>query len=53
MRCADQVLRGAPVGGLPFEQPTRITPTLDRSTAGAIGLTCWQSLPARAAELIG
>jgi len=55
VQMADQVLRGAPVGEIPFEQPTRIslTLTLNRATAAAIGLVFSQELLLRADEVIG
>lgn len=49
----DQVLRGQPVGEIPFEQPTRIILTLNRETAKSIGLTFSQELLLRADEVIG
>jgi putative ABC transport system substrate-binding protein len=53
VQMADQVLRGAPVGEIPFEQPTRISLTLNRATAGVIGLVFSQELLLRADEVIG
>jgi putative ABC transport system substrate-binding protein len=50
---ADQVLRGQPVGEIPFEQPTRIILTLNRDTARNIGLTFPHELLLRADEVIG
>jgi putative tryptophan/tyrosine transport system substrate-binding protein len=50
---ADEVLRGKPVGEIPFEQPTRIILTLNRDTAKSIGLTFPQELLLRADEVIG
>ncbi len=50
---ADEVLRGKPVGEIPFEQPTRIILTLNRDTARIIGLTFSQELLLRADEVIG
>jgi putative tryptophan/tyrosine transport system substrate-binding protein len=50
---ADEVLRGKPVGEIPFEQPTRIVLTLNRDTARNIGLTFSQELLLRADEVIG
>lgn len=50
---ADEVLRGKPVGEIPFEQPTRIILTLNRDTARSIGLTFSQELLLRADEVIG
>jgi putative ABC transport system substrate-binding protein len=49
----DEVLRGQPVGEIPFEQPTRIILTLNRDTARIIGLTFSQELLLRADEVIG
>jgi putative ABC transport system substrate-binding protein len=53
VQMADQVLRGQPVGEIPFEQPTRITLTLNRTTADAMGLALPQGLLLRADEVIG
>lgn len=53
VQMADQVLRGRPAGEIPFEQPTRIILTLNRATAGAIGLTFPQELLLRADAVIG
>lgn len=53
VQMADQVLRGQPVGEIPFEQPTRIILTLNRATAGSLGLTFPQDLLLRADEVIG
>jgi putative tryptophan/tyrosine transport system substrate-binding protein len=50
---ADEVLRGKPVGEIPFEQPTRIVLTLNRATANSIGLTFPREVLARADEVIG
>jgi len=50
---ADEVLRGKPVGEIPFEQPTRIILTLNRATANSIGLTFPREVLARADEVIG
>ena len=50
---ADEVLRGKPVGEIPFEQPTRIILTLNRETANSIGLTLPRELLLRADEVIG
>lgn len=52
VQMADQVLRGKPAGEIPFEQPTRIILTLNRATAGAIGLTFPQELLLRADGVI-
>jgi putative ABC transport system substrate-binding protein len=53
VQMTDQVLRGRPVGEIPFEQPTRIILTLNRATAISIGLTFPQELLLRADEVIG
>jgi putative tryptophan/tyrosine transport system substrate-binding protein len=53
VQMTDQVLRGQPVGEIAFEQPTRITLTLNRHTAKSIGLTFAQELLLRADEVIG
>lgn len=53
VQMADQVLRGQPVGEIPFEQPTRILLTLNRSTANRIGLPLPQELLLRADDVIG
>jgi putative ABC transport system substrate-binding protein len=53
VQMADQVLRGQPVGEMPFEQPTRITLTLNREAASSIGLTFPRALLLRADEVIG
>lgn len=53
VQMADQVLRGQPVGDIPFEQPTRIVFTLNRSTAESIGLALPRELMLRADEVIG
>jgi len=53
VQMADQVLRGQPVGEIPFEQPTRITLTLNRTTSDAMGLALPQGLLLRADEVIG
>jgi ABC-type uncharacterized transport system substrate-binding protein len=53
VQMASEVLRGRPVGEIPFEQPTRIILTLNRATAGAIGLALSQELLLRADEVIG
>ena len=50
---AAEVLRGQPVGEMPFEQPTRIGLTLNRTTADAIGLVLPRDLLLRADEVIG
>jgi putative ABC transport system substrate-binding protein len=49
----DQVLRGQPVGEIPFEQPTRIILTLNQATANSIGLTFPREILLRADEVIG
>jgi putative ABC transport system substrate-binding protein len=53
VQMADQVLRGQPVGDMSFEQPTRISLTLNRTTADAIGLVLQRELLLRADEVIG
>ena len=53
LQTADQVLRGRPVGGMPFEQPTRISLTLNQATASSFGLTSPRKLLLRADEVIG
>lgn len=53
VQMADQVLRGQPVGEIPFEQPTRIILTLNRATASSIGLAIPREVLLRADELIG
>jgi ABC-type uncharacterized transport system substrate-binding protein len=53
VQMADQVLRGQPVGEIPFEQPTRIILTLNRDTARSIGLVFPQERLLRADEVIG
>ena len=53
VQMADQVLRGQPVGEIPFEQPTRIILTLNRSTADSIGLAFPREMLLRADEVIG
>ena len=53
VQMADQVLRGHPVGEIPFEQPTRIILPLTRSTAAAIGLAFPREMLLRADEVIG
>ena len=46
------VLRGAKAGELPFEQPTRFYLTINRKTAGALGLAIPQDLMLRADKVI-
>lgn len=53
VQMASQLLRGQPVGEIPFEQPTRIILTLNRSTADNIGLALSQEMLLRADEVIG
>jgi putative ABC transport system substrate-binding protein len=53
VQMADQVLRGQPVGDMSFEQPTRISLTLNRTTADDIGLVLPRELLLRADEVIG
>lgn len=49
---ADKVLRGTPVGDIPFEQPTLIQLVLNRRTAREIGITLSKDLLSRADEVI-
>jgi putative ABC transport system substrate-binding protein len=53
VQMATEVLRGQPVGEMPFEQPTRIGLTLNRTTADAMGLVLSRDLLLRADEVIG
>ena len=53
VQMAAEVLRGQPVGEMPFEQPTRIGLTLNRTTADAIGQVLPRELLLRADEVIG
>jgi putative ABC transport system substrate-binding protein len=50
---ADEVLRGKPVGEIPFEQPTRVILTINQDTAKSIGLTFPREMLVRADEVIG
>jgi ABC-type uncharacterized transport system substrate-binding protein len=50
---AAEVMRGKPIGKIPFEQPTRIGLTLNRETASITGLTLSRELLLRADEVIG
>jgi putative ABC transport system substrate-binding protein len=52
VQLVSQVLRGQPVGEIPFEQPSRIILVLNRATANAIGLTFPPEMLARADEVI-
>jgi putative tryptophan/tyrosine transport system substrate-binding protein len=54
-RAADyvsQILKGAKVANLPFQEPTRLTLSINLSTARAIRITVPPALLARADEII-
>jgi putative tryptophan/tyrosine transport system substrate-binding protein len=53
VQMAAEVLRGQPVGEMPFEQPSRISLTINRTTADAIGVVLPRDLLLRADEVIG
>ena len=48
----DQILRGAKVADLPFQEPTRLTLSINLSTARSLGIAVPPSLVARAEDVI-
>lgn len=52
IRMADKILRGTPVGDIPFEQPLRIPLIVNRQTARAIGMALPPEIMLAADEVI-
>ena len=48
----DQILRGAKIADLPFQEPTRLTLSINLSTARSLRIAVPPSLVARAEEVI-